>query len=83
MKDANLASEFNLATPEEVAKLRGGMRLGSLANERARGKGPPYVKLGACVMYPRDGLKKWIAQNTVTPGRTRTMIDGGSRRNRA
>lgn len=76
---ADLASEFNLTSPEEVAQLRN-ITVQTLANERARGKGPPFTKLGQKVMYPRDGLRKYIAENTVTPGRVATMIDGRRRR---
>lgn len=75
----DLASEFNLGSPEEVVKLRG-MKTRSLANERARGIGPPFVNIQQKVVYPSEGLRKYIGANSVTPRRVPTLIDGRRRR---
>jgi len=39
----------------------------ALAQERWRGSGPPYVKLGRRVLYRAGDLAAYIAANTVTP----------------
>lgn len=78
----DLTIEFGLATPEQVAKLRG-IATSTLANERAQGRGPAFVKLGSKVMYPRAGLRKYIEQNTITPERSRsTLVTGKQQRRR-
>ncbi|HZS59734.1 MAG TPA: helix-turn-helix domain-containing protein [Gemmatimonadaceae bacterium] len=48
-----------LLTPDEVARRTGRAR-GTLAQWRFQGNGPPFVKLGARVMYPADEFQKWI-----------------------
>jgi hypothetical protein len=38
---------------------------------RAQGKGPPYVKLGATILYKRTVAASWIESLTVKPPRER------------
>lgn len=58
------ASEY--FTPEElVSRWNGTVQLGTLANWRVKGKrrGPPFVKIGASVLYPITGVLDWEAKN--------------------
>jgi excisionase family DNA binding protein len=52
-------------TPAEVADL---LRLApqTLTNMRHKGGGPPFVKVGQAVRYPRQPLERWIAERTFT-----------------
>lgn len=52
--------------PAEVAELRR-MKATSLAAERYRGDGPPYITSGNRVLYPRDELELWLAEQVVRP----------------
>lgn len=65
-----LNNQLGLVSESEVCELRN-MKLGSLRNERARAKGPPFVKLGRSVKYPLAGLKAYIAANTIDPEKSR------------
>jgi hypothetical protein len=78
----DLKSQFDLVTPEEFAQLRN-VTTGTLANERSRGEGPAFVKVGGKVMYTREGMRKYIAQNTVNPKAAPTLINAKSRSKRA
>lgn len=52
-------------TPKEVEVLYG-LDYQTLANWRAKGKGPRYVKAGARrVLYRRTDLDKWMEANLV------------------
>lgn len=48
-----------LLTPAQVAD-RCGLARSTLAKQRLRGGGPPFVKIGAAVRYPADSLAAWI-----------------------
>lgn len=51
-------------TPDElVARFGGAIKKGTLANWRSQGKGPPFSKRGAKVVYPLDRLEAWEAAN--------------------
>jgi hypothetical protein len=77
---ADLYSELGYATEEAVSVLLE-VKLVTLRNQRAKGIGPPYSKTGKTVLYPIDGLRRWLAGNTVTPEATApTMIEGAPRR---
>jgi hypothetical protein len=82
MSSVDLKSTLGVAEETDVAALLH-MTLPSLRNQRARGMGPPYTRIGRKVFYPIDKLRKYLAQSTVTPGRAPTLIDGsGKRRSR-
>lgn len=72
---ADLTSELDAFTEEEMALLRG-VKLKSLADERSRGQGPPFTKLGKRILYPKQGVRKFLAQQTVIPSKAPTLIDG-------
>jgi hypothetical protein len=58
-------AQTNFLTAQEVSERWGGaVTVGTLANWRARGFGPPYQKLGAAVRYPLAQLEAWEAQQT-------------------
>lgn len=51
-------------TPAEVVKRwNGAVTVGTLANWRAQGKGPTYIKLGSRVRYPLSRLVEWEQKN--------------------
>ncbi len=54
--------------PKEAAAVRR-TTTGHLANERARGLGPPFVKMGKKVLYPVRSLREYIEAHTVVPTR--------------
>lgn len=44
-----------------------GVSVGTLANWRSLGEGPPYVKAGHRVLYPEDLLREWLDNSLTTP----------------
>lgn len=75
--------ELNLISEEDMAKLRR-VQSGTLRNERVKGLGPPWVKIGRQVFYPLDKFRKYLAASTVTPSsRAPTLIDGNQKRSQA
>jgi hypothetical protein len=72
---SNIGSELGLIHEDQVAEFRKVKKL-HLRNERSRGLGPPYTKIGNQIFYPLEGLRGYIKENTVTPKRPRTLIDG-------
>lgn len=67
---------------EQLAKLRG-LQVGTLRNERAAGKGPPYAKQRNTIVYPIDGVKRWLEAGLVQPEGASTLSTGFSRRRRS
>lgn len=56
---------MDLLTPDEVAtELK--LAPQTLANLRHKGGGPPFVKVGRTVRYPRAALAEWLADRTFT-----------------
>jgi hypothetical protein len=54
-----------LLTPEEVvARYRGALSIGTLANLRVAKEGPPFVKIRKSVFYPLSLLLLWEKANT-------------------
>lgn len=52
-----------LLTPAEVSTwVR--IPVGTLANWRTAGGGPPYVKCGARVLYEREAVQRWLDNRT-------------------
>jgi len=73
---------LGLVDEVEVAELRE-MTVPSLRNERTRGLGPPYQRIGRKVFYPLPELRKFLAASTVVPaGPAATLISGLKRRRR-
>ena len=56
-----------LIRTEDVARLLG-LTEGTMANQRSRGEGPPFIRIGRAVRYSRRAVTAWIEANTVTPG---------------
>lgn len=53
-------------TPKEVSDRYGGrIHTRTLANWRSQGSGPPFVKIGGAILYPREKLFSWEESNTV------------------
>jgi hypothetical protein len=81
MSPVDLKTRLEMADEDDVAALQG-MTLPSLRNQRARGDGPPYQRIGRKVFYPIKSLQKYLAASTVTPRRPASSIDG-SRKSKA
>lgn len=59
----------DLIKPEELAQMWG-VAAKSLANQRSRGEGPPFVRLsGGVIRYSRRAIAAYEAERTVSPGR--------------
>jgi hypothetical protein len=76
---SDLKSELGLAPEADFAELRK-VKLSALRNERARGLGPPFVKIGKSVFYPIKGLREYMAKQAVVPSRAATLVDGRGKR---
>jgi len=63
MADCKLPELLN---PRETAVVRRSS-VNHLANERSRGIGPPYVKIGGRIYYPADLLREYINSRIVNP----------------
>ena len=46
-------------TPEEVERVYG-LNAATLANQRTKAAGPPYLKVGGKVLYPQGELRKYL-----------------------
>lgn len=53
-----------LLEPEEVSAWLQ-MSTGTLSQWRSRGGGPPFVRVGRHVRYPRSEAEKWLAERTI------------------
>jgi hypothetical protein len=64
MTTVTFANPDLLFTPKDVAEYRHTTET-ALAQERWRGDGPRYLKLGRRVFYRAADLQAWLAANTV------------------
>ncbi len=55
-------------TEEQVAKERRRTRR-TLRAERARGEGPPYIRLGKEILYQEDEFRAWLKSIAIRPVR--------------
>lgn len=53
-----------LLTEDDLAK-RWNVAPKTLANQRCRGDGPPFIKLGRMVRYDADVADRWATERTV------------------
>ncbi len=63
-----------LAEPELAEELKRKIGRGSvrqLRNWRRQRNGPPFMRLGNAIMYPRRGFEEWLAGQIVQPVRSR------------
>jgi len=65
---ANSNSLPELLKPREAAVVRR-TTTGHLANERSRGVGPKFAKIGGRVFYPKNSLVEYIEAHVITPTR--------------
>ena len=61
--DEAAAGEGFLTEAELAKRWRGQVTRGTLRNWRAKGRGPPFLKAGRAVLYPRHRLLAWEAEN--------------------
>jgi hypothetical protein len=60
------------------------VKTGTLANWRARGKGPPFTKPNDfTVVYPLDGVRAYLRDRTFTPAKLSTLARPALRRRAA
>ena len=57
-----------LLVPKEAAAIRR-VTTGHQANERHRGEGPPFARIGGRIYYPADQLREYITSRIVDPSR--------------
>jgi hypothetical protein len=82
MEPVDLKTRLEVAEESDVAALLN-MTLPSLRNQRAKGSGPPYQRIGRKVFYPIKSLRKYLEASTVTPKRAPTLIDRARKRAKA
>lgn len=66
MTAVTFANPDLLFTSRDVAEYRHTTET-ALAQERWRGDGPRYLKLGRRVFYRAADLQAWLAEHTITP----------------
>lgn len=71
--------EPGLIEPEVAMAYLGNITEDALRMLRAKHK-LPFVKIGRRVLYPVDGLKRWIIENTERGDRARGIIEEIRRR---
>lgn len=57
-------SETLLSVDDLMARWRGQVKATTLATWRSRKLGPPYVKVGGRVLYPKAGVEEYERRNT-------------------
>lgn len=68
--DDALLEREGLWTPERVAAFYGATT-STLANWRAKRKGPPYIAFGKRVLYRRSAFFEWLNSQEKAPPRRR------------
>ena len=58
--------EDRLLTSEEAARMMG-VAVGTLANKRNKGEGPPFIKKGRYVRYWESDIQAWAEKDKVYP----------------
>jgi hypothetical protein len=81
-KPRDVRGELGLLSEEEYILLRD-ITLGGARNERAKGGGPPFVRIGKTTFYPLAALKAYLGRNTTVPTQPRTLVHGNRRRRRS
>ena len=69
----DVRGELGLLSEEEYIRLRD-ITLGGARNERAKGKGPPFVRIGSAIRYPRGKLVEYAMDRLH---RSTAEYDGG------
>jgi hypothetical protein len=76
------AGKLDLIPEVQFAQLRR-CKVTALRNERSRGAGPPFVRLGRAVFYQQHDVLEYIRRHRVDPSKkSPTLIDGERRRSR-
>jgi hypothetical protein len=60
-------------TEAELQKLRPGKAWSrrALQHWRRHGLGPAFVKVGNSILYPSEGVRRWLESHTIHPARER------------
>jgi len=67
---------------EEVWANFSGKKLSSVQNERWRGAGPPYIRVGRVIKYWMPALRAHVAAKIIDPASKPTLINQKPRRAR-
>lgn len=62
-------------TPCEVEALYG-LQASTLANQRSKGTGPPYLKIGSKIYYGQAELQEYFTKNKVNVGKDINTVEG-------
>lgn len=71
-----------LTVDELLARWKGVLTKGTLANWRSKKVGPPYIKLRTKVVYPFEQLEEWEQANSCACGDCNKTVNGGCECNR-
>jgi len=63
-------NDLEIFSEEELAGLRH-IRLRTLRNERSRGLGPAYIRVGRRIFYSADAVATWLQAHQVAGKRGR------------
>jgi hypothetical protein len=63
-------------TEQQMRDLRG-VKAATLRNERCLGAGPPYVRFGRDILYPKKQFADWLARQVVARNRPGTLAADG------
>jgi hypothetical protein len=75
----DLQTRLDCAAEDDFALLRR-VKVSALRNERSKGEGPPFVRIGRKVFYPLAELRAYMQASTIRPVVTPTLIHGRRRR---
>lgn len=70
-----VAVAANVYTEAEVAEFLG-IKITTLRNQRTRGAGPPFLKLGNTLLYGMADFHGWVKSSRRVPKKAPTLIDG-------
>jgi hypothetical protein len=79
--ETNIDSTLGLVSEADYAAFVG-KTIASVRNERSAGLGPPFVKKGNMIKYPLAGIRKFVEQHTIEPGRAATLVTRSANRDR-
>ncbi len=72
---SDLKNSLGLIDEKAFADFRG-VQVRTLRNERSRGKGPEYQRIGRKVFYPLDSIRQFSKANATIPEQTATLLKG-------
>lgn len=71
----------DLCRPEHLVKMGIFKYRQSADLARREGKGPDFFKIGRKIFYPRDGIVKWLKDNSHVTSETANQAEDGTNEN--